>query len=93
MYDPDSKMLRGFLNGVKAHLAIKGEAWLILSDLAEHLGLRTNDELQSWIQAAGLTVVEKLDIEPKHPKSQDTSDALATARMKEVTSLYRLQVV
>jgi len=93
VYDPDSKMLKGFLNGVKTHLAIKGEAWLILSDLAEHLGLRTSEELQSWIQAAGLVVIEKLDIKPKHPKSQDASDALAAARTKEVTSLYRLQVV
>jgi methylase of polypeptide subunit release factors len=93
VYDPDSSMLKGFLNGVKVHLAIKGEAWLILSDLAEHLGLRSQDELQRWIAAAGLAVVEKLDIKPNHPKSQDTSDALAIARSKEVTSLYRLQVV
>ncbi|MFW5432263.1 MAG: methyltransferase [Methylophilaceae bacterium] len=93
VYDPDSKMLKGFLNGVKNYLAIKGEAWLILSDLAEHLELRSQEQLHGWIEAAGLTVVEKLDIKPKHPKSQDTSDALAVARGKEVTSLYRLQVV
>jgi len=93
VYDPDSKMLKGFLNGVKQHLAIKGEAWLILSDLAEHLELRTQDDLKSWIAAAGLTIVEKLDIKPQHPKAQDASDALAMARTKEVTSLYRLQVV
>lgn len=91
IYDPDSKMLKGFLSGVKNHLAIKGEAWLILSDLAEHLGLRTTEELQGWVQDAGLAVVEKLDIKPKHPKSQDADDALAMARSKEVTSLYRLQ--
>jgi methylase of polypeptide subunit release factors len=93
VYDPDSNMLKGFLNGVKKHLAIKGEAWLILSDLAEHLELRTQEELQDWITTAGLTMVEKLDIKPQHPKSQDVNDALAIARTKEVTSLYRLQVV
>ena len=93
VYDPDSNMLKGFLNGVKKHLAIKGEAWLILSDLAEHLELRTQEELQGWITTAGLTIVEKLDIKPQHPKSQDVNDALAIARSKEVTSLYRLQVV
>ena len=41
IYDPNSKMLKGFLNGVKNHLNENGEVWLIMSDLAEHLGLRT----------------------------------------------------
>ena len=41
LYDPDSRMLRGFLGGLAAHLAPGGEGWLVLSDLAEHLGLRT----------------------------------------------------
>ena len=53
IYDPDSRMLRGFLAGLAAHLAPGGEGWLILSDLAEHLGLRSRDELLGWIDAAG----------------------------------------
>ena len=40
IYDPESRMLRGFLGGLAAHLEPGGEGWLILSDLAEHLGLR-----------------------------------------------------
>jgi methylase of polypeptide subunit release factors len=92
IYDPNSQMLKGFLSGVKAHLNEDGEAWLILSDLAVHLGLRTQDELEKWINDAGLTVVEKLDIAPKHAKSSDQSDPLYAARVKEVTSLYRLKV-
>ena len=91
IYDPNSTMLKGFLSGVKAHLNDDGEAWLILSDLAEHLGLRANDELQKWIRDAGLSVVEKLDIAPKHAKSSDHSDPLYAARVKEITSLYRLK--
>jgi methylase of polypeptide subunit release factors len=91
IYDPNSAMLKGFLNGVKAHLTDDGEAWLILSDLAEHLGLRTKEELQKWIADAGLTVVEKLDIAPKHAKSSDQSDPLYAARSQEITSLYRLK--
>ncbi len=91
IYDPNSQMLKGFLNGVKAHLNENGEAWLIMSDLAEHLGLRTNEELQKWIAHAGLSVVEKLDIAPKHAKSSDQSDPLYAARSKEITSLYRLK--
>jgi methylase of polypeptide subunit release factors len=91
IYDPNSAMLKGFLSGIKAHLNEDGEAWLILSDLAEHLGLRTNEELQKWIADAGLSVVEKLDIAPKHAKSSDQSDPLYAARVKEITSLYRLK--
>ena len=91
IYDPNSMMLKGFLSGVKAHLNDNGEAWLILSDLAEHLGLRSNEELQKWIGDAGLSVVEKLDIAPQHAKSSDQSDPLYAARVKEVTSLYRLK--
>ena len=92
IYDPESKMLKGFLNGLKTHLALKGEGWLILSDLAEHLGLRTRDELNAWIAAAGLEVIEKIDTKPHHAKSQDASDPLHAARSLEVTSLYRLKV-
>ena len=38
VYDPDNRMLRGFLEGLTAHLEPDGEGWLILSDFAEHLG-------------------------------------------------------
>ncbi len=92
IYDPESEMLKGFLNGLKTHLAIKGEGWLILSDLAEHLGLRPREELNEWIAAAGLEVVEKIDTKPHHAKSQDASDPLHRFRSQEVTSLYRLKV-
>jgi methylase of polypeptide subunit release factors len=92
IYDPNSKMLKGFLNGVKSYLNVGGEAWLVMSDLAEHLGLRSPEELQKWIADAGLTVVEKLDVAPKHAKSTDQTDPLYVARVREVTSLYRLKV-
>ena len=91
IYDPNSQMLKDFLNGVKEHLNEGGEAWLILSDLAEHLGLRSREELMKWIADAGLSVVEKLDIAPKHAKASDQSDPLYLARSKEITSLYRLK--
>jgi methylase of polypeptide subunit release factors len=90
VYDPDSRMLRGFLGGLVAHLAPGGEAWLILSDLAEHLGLRSRDELLGWIAAGGLKVLGRIDIRPKHPKSGDAGDPLHAARAAEVTSLWRL---
>ncbi len=90
IYDPDSRMLRGFLNGLTAHLAPRGEGWLILSDLAEHLGLRGRDELPALIDAAGLQVIGKHDARPTHSKATDASDPLHAARAAEVTSLWRL---
>ncbi len=92
VYDPDSRMLRGFLAGVAAHLEEQGEAWLILSDLAEHLGLRSAAELWSWIEAGGLEVAGKMDIRPQHLKASDASDPLHTARSAEITSLWRLKL-
>jgi methylase of polypeptide subunit release factors len=53
VYDEGSQMLKGFLTGLPAHLCAGGEGWLILSDLAEHLGLRTREALLSWIADAG----------------------------------------
>lgn len=92
VYDEDSSMLRGFLSGLSAHLCERGEGWLILSDLAEHLGLRKRQELMSWIETAGLVVLDRLDVRPRHAKVKYVSDPLHAARMAEVTSLWRLGI-
>lgn len=92
VYDEDSKMLRGFLAGLRAHLTPQGEGWLILSDLAEHLGLRSRDALHNWIEEGGLEVLERKDIKPRHSKTTDHSDPLHSARAAEVTSLWRLGI-
>ena len=90
VYDPDSRMLRGFLTGLAARLAPGGEGWLILSDLAERLGLRSREQLETWIAEAGLKVLDRLDIRPRHGKAADPDDPLHAARKAEVTSLWRL---
>ncbi|MQQ99714.1 class I SAM-dependent methyltransferase [Glaciimonas soli] len=90
IYDPDSQMLRGFLLGLAAHLTPGGEGWLILSDLAEHLGLRTRDALLEMIAVAGLKVLGRKDVKPHHPRAADVDDPLHVARSAEVTSLWRL---
>ncbi len=90
VYDEDSQMLRGFLAGLAAHLTPQGEGWLILSDLAEHLGLRSREQLLGWIDAAGLRVLGHRDARPRHPKAQDVRDPLHAARAAEVTRLWRL---
>ena len=90
VYDPGSRMLFRFLNELSDHLAPGGEGWLVLSDLAEHLGLRSRDDLLGAIEAAGLKVVERSDTRPTHPKASDRNDPLYAARAAEVTSLWRL---
>jgi SAM-dependent methyltransferase len=92
VYDEGSRMLRGFLNGLAAHLLPGGEGWLIMSDLAEHLGLRSRAELLDWVAQAGLVVLGRLDTQPRHRKASDASDPLHSARAAEVTSLWRLGV-
>jgi methylase of polypeptide subunit release factors len=91
VYDPDSRMMKAFLAGLAGHLEPKGEGWLILSDLAEHLGLRSRADLESAIKAAGLKVAGKTNARSHHPRTQDKADPLHAARAVEVTSLWRLK--
>lgn len=93
IYDPDSRMLRAFLAGLADHLEPGGEGWLILSDLAVHLGLRSRDALDQWIAAAGLKIIGRSDVAPGHPKVGDEEDPLHAARSAERTTLWRLAVV
>ena len=91
IYDPGSDVLHRFIDGLAAHLTPFGEGWLILSDLAEHLGLRSREELEERIRAAGLYIHDRHDTAPRHPRSSDAQDALHRARGAEVTSLWRLR--
>jgi len=93
IYDENSDMIKGFLAGLAAHLTPQGEGWLLLSDLAEHLGLRTRTELEAWMVSGGLKVIDKLDTKAEHKKVQDQSDPLHAARAAEVTSLWRLGAI
>ena len=89
VYD-EQPHLQGFLAGLAEHLEPGGEGWLILSDLAEHLGLRSREQLLGWIAEAGLVVRDRHDVKPHHAKAADAGDALHAARAAEVTSLWRL---
>ncbi len=93
VYDEGSRMLLGFLKGLRDHLAPKGEGWLILSNLAEHLGLRTREELLAAFENNGLRVVSRVDAKPVHPKASHANDPLHDARSREVTSLWRLAAI
>ena len=93
IYDPDSRMLRGFSRGLPEHLTPGGEGWLVLSDLAEHLGLRTRASLLEEFETAGLRVLGRSDVPPRHPRAADKSDVLHHARAAEITSLWQLAVL
>ncbi|QKV94919.1 class I SAM-dependent methyltransferase [Streptomyces sp. NA02950] len=90
MFDPESRMLRGFLSGLAAHLEPGGEGWLVISDFAEHVGLRPRAELLAAFDAAGLKVVARTDVRPRAPHVSDDSDPFPAVSAVEVTSLWRL---
>ncbi|MET9525706.1 class I SAM-dependent methyltransferase [Streptomyces coeruleorubidus] len=92
VYDAGGGMLHGFLDGLAGRLDPGGEGWLVLSDLAERLGLRSREELMAAVEGAGLRVVDRLDTRPRHARVRDTDDPLHAVRAAEVTSLWRLAV-
>ena len=92
IYDPKSAMLRAFLRGLPAHLHPDGEGWLVLSDLAERLGLRSRRDLLEWIADAGLHVVGRHETVPTHGRVSDTDDPFHAERAAEVTTLWKLGV-
>ncbi|WP_231618720.1 50S ribosomal protein L11 methyltransferase [Nonomuraea sp. SBT364] len=90
VYDPGGRMLSGFLDGLGDHLEPGGEGWLVLSDLAERLGLRGPGELRAAVEAAGLRVKDRIDTRPPHRRAADPADPLSAARSGEITTLWRL---
>jgi SAM-dependent methyltransferase len=89
---PEGRMPRGFLLALPEHLEPGVEGWLILSDLAEHFGLRTRAQWLQEIEAAGLRVMGRNDVQPRHPRAADRTDPLHVAHAAEITSLWRLAV-
>lgn len=90
IYDPASEVLNRFLAGLADHLMPRGQGWLVLSDLAEHLALRSRDELLARIADAGLAVAGRHETAPRHTRASDRADPLNAARARERTVLWRL---
>jgi len=84
-------MLTEFARDLRAHLTPHGEGWLVLSDLAELLGLRPADHIPRLLDDSGLYVLGKLTTRPRHPRATDRDDPLAAARTAETTTLWRLR--
>lgn len=89
VFDRDGRMLTEFLRCLPEHLTVDGEAWLVLSDLAELLGLRTRAELAARIAAAGLVVTARIDAARRQAETR-SRDALEAAKRAETVSLWRL---
>ncbi|MGI9001910.1 MAG: methyltransferase [Pseudonocardia sp.] len=90
VYDRGGRMLTTFVHRLPDHLTDNGEAWLLLSDLAEQLGLRTRTELTDMFIRAGLIVRGRLDTHPRQRRARSGSDPLASFRTAETISLWRL---
>jgi SAM-dependent methyltransferase len=90
VYDPGGALLERLIGALADHLAEGAEAWLVLSDLAERLGLRPAGALEAALERAGLRVTFTLEAQPSHPRARDAADPLAEARRAERTRLYGL---
>jgi SAM-dependent methyltransferase len=87
VFDPGGRLLLRFLEGVPDHLEPGGQAWLVLSDLAERLGLRQPPSLADAVASAGLVVLGQRATRARHPRSWDRSDPLHTSRSAEMITL------
>jgi len=90
VYDPGGAVLESLVLGLPGALRAGGEAWLVLSDLAERLGLRKRGYLEELVAKAGLAVAGTLETRASHPRARDRDDPLHEARAAEVVRLFRL---
>lgn len=90
VYDPGGRFLERLVAGLPATLAKGGEAWIVLSDLAELLGLRPPGHVAALAARAGLRVADVRETRPVHPRTRDRDDPLHAFRAREVTRLHRL---
>ncbi|HET8539068.1 MAG TPA: class I SAM-dependent methyltransferase [Anaeromyxobacter sp.] len=90
VYDPGGTFLERLVLGIPARLAPGGEAWIVISDLAELLGLRPPGHLAALAARAGLRPADVLEARPAHRRARDPADPLHAFRARETTRLFRL---
>jgi SAM-dependent methyltransferase len=90
VYDPGGRFLQALVAGLPGRLAPGGEAWIVLSDLAERVGLRAPGALEALFSRAGLAVAAVREARPRHRRARDAGDPLHAARAGEVTRLFRV---
>jgi SAM-dependent methyltransferase len=90
IFDPEGQVLERLVLGLPERLAPGGEAWIVISDLAEILGLRPDGAVAALAARAGLAVAGALRAAPSHPRARDRDDPLHEFRARETTVLHRL---
>jgi SAM-dependent methyltransferase len=90
VYDPRGAFLARLVASLPERLAPGGEAWIVVSDLAELLGLRPPGHVERLAADAGLRVTDVRQARPSHPRTRDRDDPLHALRSREVTRLLRL---
>jgi SAM-dependent methyltransferase len=90
VYDPKGAFLARLVAGLPERLAPGGEAWVVISDLAELVGLRPRGHLESLAASAGLRVLAVREARPAHPRASDRDDPLHAVRSREATRLFRI---
>ena len=90
VYDPEGSFLERLLATAPQRLAPGGEAWVVISDLAERLGLRPMDAIEVLAQRAGLRIADVRETRPSHARAADARDPLHRFRAAELTRLLRL---
>lgn len=100
VYDPGGRLLSRLVLGLADHLDEHGEAWLVLSDLAERLELRPAGAIETMVRDAGLDLVVTDTVRPSHPRARESRASsprsraealLAAARAAETTRLFVLR--
>jgi methylase of polypeptide subunit release factors len=91
VYDPGGSFLARLVAGLPERLVPGGEAWVVISDLAERLGLRPAGHVEALAAAAGLRVVDVREARPSHRRAGDETDVLHAFRSQEVTRLFRIR--
>jgi SAM-dependent methyltransferase len=92
VYDPGGAFLERLVLALPERLEPGGEAWIVLSDLAELLGVRPAGHVEALAARAGLRVADVRSATAAHPRARDREDPLHAFRAREVTRLHRLVV-
>jgi SAM-dependent methyltransferase len=87
IFDPKSEFLERYLAGLAERLDDAGEGWLILSDLAERLGLRGKEEVVERARRHGLTLRWELSRPSSKAATDASADPISAARCSELVFL------
>ena len=91
VFDPGGAFLERLVAGLPERLAPGGEALVVLSDLAERLGLRPAAAVEELAARAGLQARVAAEAAPSHPRARDRDDPLHDVRSAERTRLWVLR--